>query len=348
MIYYKQQNNFYEPMKVLTDLEIQFKIDNKTKPLGSLGKLEEYAFKICKIQNTLNPILKPIAFIFAADHGIAEEGVSAYPQEVTYQMVLNFLRGGAAMNVFCNQHGIPLYVVDSGVKGTFENHPRLLHYKIREGTRNFFKEPAMTENELKTAFDSAKIILENYALDKNLLICGEMGIANTTAASAILYALSDYSIDDCVGKGTGINESALQKKKEVIKQSVERYQLKNQDPLKVLQYVGGFEIAMMSAMYLEAYKKNMILLIDGFISTAAYLVAYKINPNIIHHTFFSHLSNENGHKNLLKLFSQEPILNLNLRLGEGTGSAIAYPILESAVRFINEMADFDSAGVSKA
>jgi nicotinate-nucleotide--dimethylbenzimidazole phosphoribosyltransferase len=334
-------------MKVLTDQEIQFKIDHKTKPLGSLGKLEEYAFKICKIQNTLNPKLNPIAFIFAGDHGIAEEGVSAYPQEVTYQMVLNFLRGGAAMNVFCNQHGIPLYVVDAGVKGKFSEHPRLLHYKVREGTKNFYKEPAITSDELNQCFEYVKNIFDEYVQDKNLLICGEMGIANTTAASAIMYALTEYTIDDCVGKGTGINNETLNRKKEIIKETIEKFQLKNRDPLKVLQYVGGYEIAMMTASYLEGYKKNMILLVDGFISTAAYLVAYRLEPNIIKNTFFSHLSNENGHKNMLKLFNVEPMINLHLRLGEGTGSAIAYPLLVSAVKFINEMADFDSAGVSK-
>ncbi|GIX41853.1 MAG: hypothetical protein KatS3mg129_1586 [Leptospiraceae bacterium] len=334
-------------MKVLTDEEIKFKIDNKTKPPGSLGKLEEYAFKICKIQNTLSPKLDPIAFIFAGDHGIAEEGVSAYPQEVTYQMVLNFLRGGAAMNVFCNQHVIPLYVVDAGVKGIFDNHPRLLHYKINEGTKNFYKEPAMSEEELNKIFDYATNIINEYTKDKNLLICGEMGIGNTTPASAIMYALTDYSIEDCVGRGSGINEEALKRKKQIIQTSIEKYQLKNSDPLKVLQYVGGFEIAMMTATYLEAYKRNMILLIDGFISSAAFLVAYKLEPDIIKNTFFSHQSHENGHRNLLKIFNADPILNLNLRLGEGTGSAIAYPILVSAVKFINEMADFDSAGVSK-
>lgn len=334
-------------MKVLTDNEILHKIDNKTKPKGSLGKLEELAFQICKIQNTLKPSLNPIAFIFAGDHGIAEEGVSAYPQEVTYQMVLNFLNGGAAMNVFCNQHSIPLYVIDAGVKGKFNNHPRLLNYKIKEGTENFSKKPAMTKEELNLSKEYSKKIFDDYANDKNVLICGEMGIANTTSSSAILYALSDYTIDDCVGTGTGISEKQLQLKKDIISQSIENYQLKDNDPLRVLQYVGGYEIAMMTFSYLEGFKRNMILLIDGFIASAAFLVAYKIEPNILNNAIFSHKSYENGHKNILKLFGKEALLNLNLRLGEGTGSAIAYPILESAIKFLNEMADFDSAGVSR-
>ncbi len=334
-------------MKVLTDNEILYKIDNKTKPKGSLGKLEDLAFQICKIQNTLSPVLSPIAFIFAGDHGIAEEGVSAYPQEVTYQMVLNFLNGGAAMNVFCNQHSIPLYVVDAGVKGTFYNHPRLLNFKINEGTKNFSKTPAMSEEELNLCRESIQKIFDDYVNDKNVLICGEMGIANTTSASAIFFALSDYPIEECVGTGTGINEKQLQLKKDLIVQSVEKYQLKHNDPFKVLQYVGGYEIAMMTFAYLEGFKRNMILLIDGFIASSAFLVAYKVEPNILYNAIFSHVSYEKGHKNLLKLFGKEAILNLNLRLGEGTGSAIAYPILESAVKFLNEMSDFDSAGVSR-
>ncbi|MCS7205855.1 MAG: nicotinate-nucleotide--dimethylbenzimidazole phosphoribosyltransferase [Leptospiraceae bacterium] len=332
---------------MITENQIWEKIHNKTKPLGSLGKLEEIAFRICKIQNSLNPQLKPIAFIFAADHGVVEEKVSAYPQEVTYQMVLNFLNGGAAMNVFCRQHSIPLFVVDAGVKGKFSKHDLLISKKVREGTRNFYKEPAMTEDELELALSYGKEIIDEYAKHKNLLICGEMGIGNTTSASAIMYALLDVSLDECVGYGTGISEEQLKRKKEVIETSIKSYQLKFDDPIKVLQFVGGYEIAMVVGAYLKAYEENMILLIDGFIATTSFLVAYKIQPEILNNAFFSHQSSERGHKILLDYFKSESILNLNLRLGEGTGAAIAFPILESAVRFLIEMADFDSAKVSK-
>lgn len=327
--------------------DLQHKIDFKTKPHGSLGKLEQIALRIGQIQNTLSPELNnPAILVFAADHGIVEEGVTPFPQEVTYQMVLNFLNGGAGINVFTKQHGINIKVVDSGVKATFNTHPGLINLKIADGTKNFLKQPAMTNDEcIMSILKAAKLVNDMYSEGCNIIGFGEMGIGNTSSSAVIMSLLTNIPLNYCVGRGAGLNDENLNKKKEILAKALEN---NNTDgtPLSVLATFGGFEIAMMTGAMLKAAELGMILLIDGFIATVSLLVASKISDDILDYCIFTHQSDEQGHKLLLEYLNVEPVLNLNLRLGEGTGVAIAYPIIVSAISFLNEMASFDSAGVS--
>jgi len=327
--------------------QIQNKINSKTKPLGSLGKLEDIALQIGQIQNTLTPELKnPTILVFAADHGLADAGVSPFPKEVTQQMVLNFLNNGAAINVFCKQNEINLKVVDAGVDADFTNNPNLIHAKIANGTKNILENPAMTIEECKKAIESGKKIVEDqYKNGCNIIGFGEMGIGNTSSASLLMSKITAVPIEDCVGKGTGHNENGLMRKKDILKQAINKYQL-NGDPLNLLSTFGGFEIAMMTGAFLKAAELNMIIMVDGFIVTSALLVAYKMNSDILKNCIFTHTSNEQGHVLMLEYLNAEPILNMEMRLGEGTGAAVAYPIIKSAVNFLNEMASFEDAGVS--
>jgi nicotinate-nucleotide--dimethylbenzimidazole phosphoribosyltransferase len=327
--------------------QLQHKIDFKTKPIGALGLLEKIALQIGCIQNSLSPTLQnPTIVVFAGDHGIAKEGVSAYPQEVTYQMVMNFLQGGAAINVFSKQNNINLKVVDAGVNFDFELHENLCINKIGYGTQNFINQKAMDETELQRCFDSgSKIVTAIHQSNCNVIGFGEMGIGNTTSATMIMSYLCNLPIEKCVGRGTGLNDIQLEKKIEILQQA-QSFHGKITEPMEVLQTFGGFEIAQMCSAILTAYENNMLILVDGFIATSAFLVAYKLNPSIISHAVFCHLSDEFGHKNVLDFLEVEPLLKLNMRLGEGTGSAVAYPIINSAVLFLNNMASFESAGVA--
>lgn len=327
--------------------ELQHKIDFKTKPLGSLGKLEKLALQIGTIQNSLSPVLNnPTIVVFAGDHGIAKEGVSAYPQEVTYQMVINFLKGGAAINVFTKQHNIHLKVVDAGVNFDFGLNKKLINAKIAYGTKNFLQEKAMSETQLQQCFEkSSAIVHEIFENGCNVIGFGEMGIGNTSSATMIMSYLCNLPIEQCVGRGTGLNDEQLQKKIAILKQA-QQFHGNIHNPKEVLQTFGGFEIAQICAAMLSAYEKNMLILVDGFIASSAFLVAYKINPLIKNNAIFCHLSDEYGHQNLLNYLNVEPLLKLNMRLGEGTGCAVAYPIIESAVAFLNNMASFESAGVT--
>ena len=326
---------------------IKHKIDFKTKPLGALGQLEELATQICLVQNTLSPILRePAMLVFAADHGIAKDGVSAYPQEVTAQMVLNFLNGGAAINVFCRQHNISLKIIDAGVNFDFEKNEQLINAKINKGTRSFLTENAMSAAEVEQCLSKAKNIVDQLAASGcNIVGFGEMGIGNTSSASMIMSALCHLPVDDCVGRGTGLNNEQLSFKISILKEAQQNHTTPV-DALETLAFFGGFEIAQMCGAMLAAYKNNMLLLVDGFIATAAYLCALSINNQIKTNAIFCHQSDEQGHKKMLELLGAKPILNFGLRLGEGTGCALAYPIVESAVNFINQMASFESAGVS--
>jgi nicotinate-nucleotide--dimethylbenzimidazole phosphoribosyltransferase len=330
----------------ITD-QLQHKIDNKTKPLGSLGKLEDIALQIGQIQNTTSPELKnPTIIVFAADHGLADAGVSPFPKEVTHQMVLNFLNGGAAINVLSKQNGINLKVVDAGIDADFDNNPNLIHAKIAKGTKNILETPAMTIEECKKAIETGKEIVQNQFNEAcNVIGFGEMGIGNTSSASLLMSKITAIPIEDCVGKGTGHNDEGLKRKKEILKQAFEKHQL-DSDPIKILATYGGFEIAMMTGAYLKAAELNMTILVDGFIVTSALLVAYKINPLILENCIFTHTSNEQGHLHMLEYLNAKPILNLEMRLGEGTGAAVAYPIIKSAVNILNQMASFEDAGVS--
>jgi nicotinate-nucleotide--dimethylbenzimidazole phosphoribosyltransferase len=327
--------------------QLQHKIDFKTKPIGALGTLEKIALQIGTIQNTLSPQLSnPTIIVFAGDHGIVHEGVSAYPQEVTFQMVMNFLQGGAAINVFAAQNGIDLRVVDAGVNFDFEANEKLIDLKIDKGTKSFLAEKAMSETQIMEC-----IIAPHYHIKKlheegcNVIGFGEMGIGNTSAATMLMSNFCNLPIEDCVGRGTGLNDEQFNKKIDILKKA-KNFHGVIADPMQALQAFGGFEIAQMCYAMQRAYDYNMAILVDGFIASAAFLVAYKTNPAIIDNAIFCHLSDEHGHKNLLNYLGVEPLLKLGMRIGEGTGCAVAYPIILSALSFLNNMASFESAGVS--
>jgi nicotinate-nucleotide--dimethylbenzimidazole phosphoribosyltransferase len=327
--------------------KLQHKIDFKTKPLGALGTLEKLALQIGTVQNSLSPNLQnPTIVVFVGDHGIAKENVSAYPQEVTFQMVSNFLNGGAAINVFCKQNNISLKIVNSGVNFDFEPNPNLIDAKIANGTASFLQAKAMTETQLQQCFAKGnEIVSLIFETSCNVIGFGEMGIGNTSSAAILMSYLCDLPIEKCVGRGTGLNDKQLENKIAILKQA-KKFHGKIANPKEVLHTFGGFEIAQMCGAMLSAFEKNMLILVDGFIATSAFLVASKLDSDIKNNAIFCHLSDEFGHQNLLNYLETEPLLKLNMRLGEGTGCAIAYPIIESAVSFLNNMASFESAGVS--
>ena len=330
------------------------KINQKTKPLGSLGRLEQIALQIGLIQQTLTPQLcRPTMLVFAGDHGIANSGVSPYPQTVTAQMVLNFLSGGAAINVFARQNGFALRVIDAGVNYVFEPCANLINAKIaidnsKAGTANFLVEPAMTLSQCEQALTcGAELAKQEIEVGCNVLAFGEMGIGNTSSASCLMNVLCGLPIADCVGRGTGLDDAGLAHKTAILQQAINHHSLNGQDVLQTLATFGGFEIAMMLGAMLGTAEQKAVLLIDGFIATAALLVAAKIQPNIVDYCVFSHCSNENAHRKMLDYLGAKPLLDIGLRLGEGTGAALAYPLIQSAVNFLNEMASFESAGVSE-
>ncbi|MEY3885144.1 MAG: hypothetical protein RIS87_919 [Pseudomonadota bacterium] len=325
------------------------KINHKTKPLGALGMLETVALQIGLIQQTLTPQLcEPTMLVFAGDHGIVESGVSPFPQAVTAQMVLNFLQGGAAINVFTKQNNMHLRVVDSGVNHTFEANPDLMDAKIAFGTHNFLNEPAMTATQCATALErAAKIVDAQITQGCNVFGFGEMGIGNTSSASCLMSVLCSLPVEQCVGRGTGLDDAGLSKKTNILAQALAHHALSADDAMQILATFGGFEIAMMVGAMLQAASKQCTLLIDGFITTAALLVAAKLQPNILHYCVFTHCSDESGHKKMLDFLQVKPLLNIDLRLGEGTGAALAYPLVLAAVNFLNTMASFESASVSQ-
>lgn len=321
-------------------------IDNKTKPLGSLGMLESMARRIGLIQRTTQPrIAEPALIVFAGDHGVTEEGISAYPQSVTWQMVENFLAGGAAINVFARQNGCALHIVDAGVNHDFGARAGLLDRKIAHGTRNFVREAAMTPQQCAQAMEHGAELVASLA--GNVVGFGEMGIGNTTSAAAIMHALTQLPAADCVGAGTGLPAAGVLHKQQVVQQSVAHHAAVHRfAPLAVLASFGGFEIAMMVGAMLKGAEQRKVLLIDGFIVTCSLLVAAKLQPAILDYCVFAHCSDEHGHRRLLEMLGAEPVLQMGLRLGEGTGSVLALPMLQAAVNFLCEMATFDSAGVS--
>ncbi len=337
------QNPSADLKKALED-----KINQKTKPMGSLGVLEKIAQQIGEVFQTLEPkITQPNIVVFAADHGIAQHGVSAYPQDVTRQMLTNFLEGGAAINVFCRQNKIALSVVDAGVNYDFPSNTKLISAKIDKGTHSFLSGPAMSKAQMELCFSKGSEIVAAIAKQgSNCIGFGEMGIGNTSTASVLMSVLCNFSIEDCVGKGTGVDDEKLQFKIDILRKSIQDYK-GEKDLDSYLAYFGGFEILQMAGGMIEAYKNNMIFLVDGFICSVAFLVAYKKNPAILKNAIFSHQSAEKAHRKLLDYLGVSAILQLDLRLGEGTGSALVFPIIESAVAFLNEMASFESAGVSK-
>ncbi len=320
-------------------------INNKTKPLGSLGTLEALARQIGLIQQTVDVAIKaPAIVVIAGDHGIAHEGVSAYPQSVTWQMVENFLAGGAAINVFARQSGCTLHIVDAGVNHSFGPRDGLIDCKLGMGTANFAKEPAMTPRLCEEAIKRGMALVDT--IDGNVIGFGEMGIANTTSASALMHKLTGAPVRDCVGAGTGLLEDGIRHKQAVIEAAVARHSWAV-SPLEILATFGGFEIAMMVGAMLRAAECRKVLLIDGFIVTSALMVAARLQPSILDYCVFSHCSDESGHRRMLSHLDARPLLNLGLRLGEGTGCALALPLLQAAANFLHEMATFESAQVSE-
>lgn len=337
---------------------LQQLIDNKTKPLGALGRLEEIALQAGLIQRTLTPEIKhPHIVVFAADHGIAATGsVNPYPQAVTAQMVLNFLAGGAAINVFCRQQQLGLSVVDAGVNFDFDGAagggPELLSHKVGYGTRNYLEGSAMTADELRKALEAGRSVVRDLAAGGcNCIGFGEMGIGNTSSASLIMSYITGIPVDECAGRGTGASDEQLEKKREVLRQAFRLHLpaiAANPDAMTILEHVGGFEIAMMTGAFLQAAEARMLILVDGFIATSALMLARLIDENVQAFCIFSHTSGESGHARMLEYLDAEPLLNLGMRLGEGTGAAMAYPLVQSAIAFLCGMASFDTAGVSKA
>ncbi len=336
-----------KPISDFLTATLKEKIDLKTKPVGALGQLESIALQVGRIQNTLSPSLqKPYIIVFAGDHGITEEGVSPYPQEVTYQMVFNFLKGGAAINVFSKQNGIDLKVVDAGVNFDFDDHENLIKAKMGFGTKNFANSSAMDIKVCEKAIEKgANCVSKIIDAGSNIVGFGEMGIGNTSSASVLMSVITGIPIEDCVGAGTGLDGVGISHKKEVLKKAINSHFILK-DPIEVLALFGGFEIAMMVGAFLKAAERQITIMVDGFIVTSALLVASKINKNVLDYCVFTHTSHEKGHQKMLAYLKAKPLLNIGMRLGEGTGGAIAYPIIKSAILFLNEMASFDSAGVS--
>ncbi|ATF86635.1 nicotinate-nucleotide--dimethylbenzimidazole phosphoribosyltransferase [Burkholderia gladioli] len=326
---------------------LQHLIDTKTKPPGSLGKLEALALQLGRIQRSTRPrIERPVTIVFAADHGIAAEGVSPYPQAVTAQMVANFLAGGAAINAFSKLAGCELEIVDAGVATPLPASPQLIAVPVAAGTRNFAQEPAMSEAQLHAALAAgAARVAHHAALGTTVVGFGEMGIANTSAAACLMSRLVGLPLAECVGRGTGLDDQGLARKRAVLEAALARHP-EAQAPLEVLATFGGFEIAMMTGAFLAAAQARMAILVDGFIASSALLVAAALQPAVLDYCVFSHVSDENGHRRMLRHFGAAPLLALDLRLGEGTGAALALPLLRAATAFLDEMASFEAAGVA--
>jgi nicotinate-nucleotide--dimethylbenzimidazole phosphoribosyltransferase len=328
---------------------LQHKIDTKTKPLGALGVLEQIAFKIGNIQQTLTPKLtRPTIVVFAGDHGIAKKNeVNPFPQEVTAQMVYNFVNGGAAINVFSKTNGIDLKIVDAGVNHSFDKNLDIINAKIALGTKNFENAPAMSLIECQDATIKAGNIIEHiHSKGCNTIGFGEMGIANTSSAALLMAYFTKTPVENCVGSGTGLDAEGIKRKTAILSHVYKTHNPKT--PMEALSCFGGFEIVMLCGAFLKAAELKMTIVVDGFIVTAALLAAKAINPEVIDYCIFAHNSQEQGHKAMLKALEATPLLSLGLRLGEGTGAALAMPLLKAAVNFLNNMASFETAGVSGA
>ena len=328
---------------------LQHKIDQKTKPLGALGRLEGLALQLGLIQQTLTPrVAHPHVLVCAGDHGAAKAGVSAYPQDVTWQMVENFLAGGAAINVLARQAGMGLVVADAGVAHDFGPRPGLVDAKVAAGTASYLDGAAMSAEQCEQALaQGAAEARRLAAAGCNVLGFGEMGIGSTAAASLLTHCLTGLPLADVVGRGTGLDDAGVARKRGLLEQALAAWPERSDDPLEVLARFGGFEIAMLTGAMLAAAEAGMTLLIDGFIVTSALLVAVRLVPAVRDYCVFAHCSHEAGHIRQLQALAVEPLLDLNLRLGEGTGTALACPLLQAACAFMAEMASFESAGVSE-
>lgn len=338
----------------LTDLRdttlaqrLRHRIDHKTKPLGSLGRLEGLALQLGLILRSETPALEqPQMVVFAGDHGLAARGVSAFPSDVTWQMVENFLAGGAAVSVLARQHGLALTVVDAGVARDIAPRDGLSVHKIAPGTADASVGPAMTLAQCHAALQAGADVVRQ--LPGNALLLGEMGIGNTSSAALLMSRLTGAPLVQCVGRGTGLDDAGLQRKLAVLRKALKaNASAPATQPVQVLAALGGFEIAMMCGAVLEAAAQNRVIVVDGFIATSAVLVAQAVQPLVLQRCVFAHQSDESGHARLLAWLGAQPLLHLGLRLGEGSGAALAWPLLGSACRILLEMASFADAGVSE-
>lgn len=323
---------------------IQEKIDNLNKPKGSLGRLEELAMQVCLIQQTLEPSLAhPCHLLLGGDHGIEREGVSASPREVTWQQMINFTHGGGGVNMFCRQHGFKLRIVDVGVDYDLSSVDGIINRKIARGTRNFLYEPAMTEEEYNQTIQVGCDLVDDCLAEGCKVLCiGEMGIANTSPSSIWMHLFGDIPLKDCIGAGSGLNSPGIQHKYDVLLRAVANF--KDGDPIR---YFGGFEMVAAIGAMLRAAEQHLLVLVDGFIMTACALAAIRLYPDAQDYMIFTHCGDESGHQMMLDIIDAKPILNLGLRLGEGTGALCAFPIIDSAVRMVNEMNNFENAKITK-
>lgn len=324
------------------------KINNLTKPKGSLGTLEELALQIGWIQQSLCPTLHhPQNIIFAADHGIVEEGISLSPKEITWQQISNFLHGGAGVNFLCRQHGFTLKIVDAGVDYDLPYEQGIINMKVRKSTRSYLHEAAMTEEEMELCLQrGTEVVNRCHAEGSNVLSFGEMGIGNTSSSSLWMTCFTGIPLEQCVGAGSGLDNAGIRHKYDVLKQSLDNYK-GDDSPCDLIRYFGGLEMVMAVGAMLRAAELGIIILVDGFIMTNCILAASKLHPEVLDYAIFGHCGDETGHKLLLDKMGAKPLLNLGLRLGEGTGAICAYPIVQSAVRMINEMDNFAHASITK-
>lgn len=332
------------------DSAIQSTLDAKTKPPGSLGQLEAVATRIARIQGSLSPRLESLShLVFAADHGVCRQGVSPYPSYVTRQMVLNFMAGGAAINVFCRQHGVDLTLVDAGLQGDpLPPHPLFYDRRIAPGTADFSTAPAMSDAELERALDAGgELARLHLAEGASALSFGEMGIGNSTSGAALMAACLGLPAGTCVGRGTGADRALIAHKAEVVERALTLHRDRLTDGRSIMRHLGGFELAMMAGAMAATAEIGQPFIVDGFLATTALLTLWRDQPEILDHALFSHASHERGHRHLLEHLGVRPLLHLDLCLGEGTGAVLAWPLIQSAVALFNEMASFDSAGISK-
>lgn len=330
---------------------IQDKIDNLNKPKGSLGRLETLAMQICLVQQTLSPsLLHPCHLLLGGDHGIEREGVSVSPRAVTWQQMINFTKGGGGVNMFCRQHGFHLRIVDVGVDYDLSHVPDILNRKIAFGTRNFLHEPAMSEEEyIRAIIVGIDLADATHAEGSNILCIGEMGIANTSPSSIWMHLFCHIPLDECIGAGAGLNSAGINHKRDILHQALEHFnETHSQSSVHdIIRYFGGFEMVTAIGAMLRAAELKMLVMVDGFIMTACALAACQICPEVQSYMIFGHCGDESGHRCMLDAMGAEPLLSLGMRLGEGTGALCAFPIIDSAVRMMNEMNNFDNANITK-
>ena len=341
-----------QPLDCSMQDAIQQKIDNLNKPKGSLGRLEELAMQICLVQRTLTPSLAhPCHLLLGGDHGIEREGVSVSPREVTWQQMINFTRGGGGVNMFCRQHDFHLRIVDVGVDYDLSAVSGIIDRKIARGTKNFLYEPAMSVEEFDKAIEIGAGLVDDCVEEGCCVLCiGEMGIANTSPSSIWMSLFGEIPLENCIGAGAGLDAPGIRHKYEVLSQAVSRFtgsSFSEEGALGILRYFGGFEMIAAIGAMLRSAEQRLVVLVDGFIMTACALGAIRLYPAAREYMIFTHCGDESGHRRMLNLVGAQPLLSLGLRLGEGTGALCAFPIIDSAVRMMNEMNNFDNAKITK-